>query len=58
MIACIVGEEKKSFLIHKDLAVAKSDFFASKLKDVWDDNAAEPVDLTHLSVRGFEHFID
>lgn len=54
----LVGEEKKSFLIHKDLAVAKSHFFASKLKDVWRNDAAKPVDLTQLSVHEFKHVVD
>lgn len=53
MTKILVGPDKVQFLVHKELLIEYSPFFAAKSKACWTD-AGSGIDLSHVSVDGFE----
>lgn len=49
----LVGPDNIEFLVHKNLLVENSPFFAAKSRPCW-ANSGSSIDLSHVNVEGFE----
>lgn len=57
MITVLVGEKRTPYLLHKDLLMDSSPYFATRLKDCWDGKQVE-IEQINVSTRAFEVIID
>ncbi|KAK5948919.1 hypothetical protein OHC33_010005 [Knufia fluminis] len=57
IIEVVVGKKKTSYMLHKDLLIARSPYFATSLKHCW-NGKRNKVDLLNEDCTAFEAFVD
>lgn len=57
-VEVLVGKEKKSFMVHKDVICARSSFFEAACSARWTRSPQKPIELLEESVKHFDIYLN